>query len=69
MPQNFSRLDWLSVVLAASFPALLYVVSQASNQGFNTNVIDYFDHCWARRRVVCHALMASTQTVTTNETF
>lgn len=39
MPQNLSRLDWLSVVLAASFPALLYVLSQASNQGFSTTLL------------------------------
>ena len=39
MPQNLSRLDWLSVVLAASFPALLYVLSQASNQGFSATLL------------------------------
>lgn len=29
-----SRLDWLSVLLAASFPALLYVLSTATHTGF-----------------------------------
>lgn len=38
MPQHLSRLDWLSVGLAASFPALLYVLSAASNSGFSTSL-------------------------------
>ncbi|MFD1392633.1 MFS transporter [Lacticaseibacillus jixianensis] len=33
MPQQLSTLDWLSVVLAASFPALLYVLSEATHTG------------------------------------
>lgn len=33
MPLTLSRFDWLSVVLAASFPALLYVLTAATNTG------------------------------------
>ncbi|MFD1432774.1 MFS transporter [Lacticaseibacillus yichunensis] len=35
MPLHVSRLDWLSVVLAASFPALLYVLTVATSRGFS----------------------------------
>lgn len=34
-----SRLDWLSVILAASFPALLYVLSTATHTGFTIGLI------------------------------
>ncbi len=36
MPKALSALDWLSVILAASFPALLYVLSEATHAGMNT---------------------------------
>ncbi|WKF86191.1 DHA2 family efflux MFS transporter permease subunit [Lacticaseibacillus pantheris] len=38
MPLQPDQLDWLSVVLAASFPALLYVLSSATNQGMNATL-------------------------------
>lgn len=38
MPLQPNQLDWLSVVLAASFPALLYVLSSATNQGMNATL-------------------------------
>lgn len=34
-----SRLDWLSVILAASFPALLYVLSTATHTGFTLGLL------------------------------
>ncbi len=38
MPLQPNQLDWLSVVLAASFPALLYVLSSATNQGMTATL-------------------------------
>lgn len=38
MPLQPNQLDWLSVVLAASFPSLLYVLSSATNQGMNATL-------------------------------
>lgn len=35
MPLSLSKLDWLSVVLAASFPALLYVLTEATHSGMS----------------------------------
>lgn len=38
MPLQPNQLDWLSVVLATSFPALLYVLSSATNQGMTATL-------------------------------
>lgn len=35
MPQRLTPLDWLSVGLAASFPALLYVLTEATHSGMS----------------------------------